>query len=313
MADSACGDLHDFISPSPPEQDLWPEKGSSLSLNCSLWMSSGCNGTWRWLKDGTAVQDLYREQYSAWFLFLFLDGRLSDAYVSYCPSNTDTKFTNFILKPHLENRYGYKLHLDERSLMPNTEPSAELLMNVSRCRRLIVVLSLAYLQQDWCQNSFREGLFRLLELSHKPIFILFENQSKEVPVGVTQLLHSQRGKLKVLLWKSGSVAPSSEFWKEICLALPRKVSLSEARGDPQTLNQDDKDPMLTPSSESADPDPEGDLGVRRTFYKAPPPRMAPASNSTDRAPAGDTDISDLGSRNYSARNDYYCLVTEPEL
>eukprot|EP00079_Xenopus_tropicalis_P024680 XP_012817588.1 PREDICTED: single Ig IL-1-related receptor [Xenopus tropicalis] len=397
MAGSACGGLHDFLSPSPLDQDLWPEKGSSLSLNCSLWVSGGCKGTLRWLKDGTAVQDLYREQHSAWegfnsskwFLSSILyvnvssaedygkftcevenatasftlhkgekaghvaavifalavltalivgsviylkcrlnarlwyrnkygdpeinDGRLSDAYVSYCPSNTDTKFTNFILKPHLENRYGYKLHLDEMSLMPNTEPSAELLMNVSRCRRLIVVLSLGYLQQDWCQNSFREGLFRLLELSHKPIFILFENQQKEVPVGVTQLLHSQRGKLKVLLWKSGSVAPSSDFWKEICLALPRKVSLTEGRGDPQTINQDDKDPMLTPTSETADPDPEGDLGVRRTFYKAPPPRMAPISNFTDRAPAGDTDISDLGSRNYSARNDYYCLVAEPEL
>ncbi|KAG8438137.1 hypothetical protein GDO86_008722 [Hymenochirus boettgeri] len=78
-------------------------------------------------------------------------------------------------------------------------------MNVSRCRRLIVVLSLTYLQQDWCQNSFREGLVRLLELSHKPIFILFENQHKELSLEVTQLLHSQRGKLKVLMWKSASV------------------------------------------------------------------------------------------------------------
>ncbi|KAG9475640.1 hypothetical protein GDO78_003835 [Eleutherodactylus coqui] len=241
------------------------------------------------------------------------DGRLFDAYVSYCPSNIDTKFTNFILKPQLENRYGYKLHLDEHSFLPNTEPSAELLMNVSRSRRLIVVLSMAYLQQEWCQNNFRDGFFRLLELSQTPIFILFENQYKDLPVEVIQLLSSQKGTLKMLMWKTDSVSPASEFWKELRLALPRKISLTEGQGDPQTQCQDDKDPMLTVNSEATDLDPEGDLGVRRTFYKAPPPRIAPVRRVLDREPAGDVDISDLGSRNYSARADYYCLVTEPDL
>lgn len=35
------------------------------------------------------------------------------------------------------------------------EPAAELLMNISRSRRLIVLLSHAYLEQDWCTNNFR--------------------------------------------------------------------------------------------------------------------------------------------------------------
>ncbi|XP_069821749.1 single Ig IL-1-related receptor [Dendropsophus ebraccatus] len=241
------------------------------------------------------------------------DGRLFDACVSFCPSNIDTKFTNFILKPQLENRYGYKLHLDERSLLPSTEPSAELLMNVSRSRRLIVVLSMAYLEQEWCQNNFRDGFFRLLELSQTPIFILFENQYKDLPAEVIHLLNSQKGTLKTMLWKADSVSPASEFWKELRLALPRKISLSNGQGDPQTQCQDDKDPMLTLNSEASDLDPDGDLGVRRTFYKAPPPRIAPVARVPDREPTADVDISDLGSRNYSARSDYYCLVTEPDL
>ncbi|XP_071974222.1 single Ig IL-1-related receptor isoform X2 [Engystomops pustulosus] len=241
------------------------------------------------------------------------DGRLFDAYVSFCSSNIDSKFTNFILKPQLENKYGYKLHLDERSLLPSTEPTAELLMNVSRSRRLIVVLSMAFLEQEWCQNNFRDGFFRLLELSRTPIFILFENQYKDLPDEVTQLLNSQKGTLKILMWKTDSVSPASEFWKELRLALPRKISLSEGHGDPQIHCQDDKDPMLTVSSEAADLDPDGDLGVRRSFYKAPPPRIAPVTRVPDREPAADVDISDLGSRNYSARADYYCLVTEPDL
>ncbi|KAM9301710.1 single Ig IL-1-related receptor [Gastrophryne carolinensis] len=267
-------------------------------------------GTILYIKCRLNVRLWYRDKYGEPEIN---DGRLFDAYVSFRPSNIDTKFTNFILKAHLENRYGYKLHLDERSLLPNTEPSAELLMNVSRSRRLIVVLSLAYLDQEWCQTSFRDGLFRLLELSHRPVFILFENQYKELPAEVIKLLKSQKGTLKMLLWRADSVSPASEFWKELRLALPRKIPLPEGQGDPQTQCQDDKDPMLTVSSEAADPDPEGDLGVQRGFHKSPPPRMAPVRQTATRENAGDVDISDLGSRNYSARADYYCLVTEPDL
>lgn len=38
--------------------------------------------------------------------------------------------------------------------------------------------------------------------------------------------------------------PSSDFWKELRLALPRKVQYRSMEGDPQTRLQDDKDPML---------------------------------------------------------------------
>ena len=63
--------------------------------------------------------------------------------------------------------------------------------------------------------------------------------------------------------------PSSDFWKELRLALPRKVQYRSMEGDPQTRLQDDKDPMLIVRSRlpegrtldpELDPDPEGDLG-----------------------------------------------------
>lgn len=116
--------------------------------------------------------------------------------MSHATAPDDRKFVHFIVKPQLENRYGYKLFLDEQNILPNAgrhwpptqtsvgvgrgtmpapglgnqegtgkglsclslshaEPSADLIMNVSRCRRLIVVLSVAYLEQDWCNSSFR--------------------------------------------------------------------------------------------------------------------------------------------------------------
>lgn len=64
--------------------------------------------------------------------------------------------------------------------------------------------------------------------------------------------------------------PSSDFWKELQLALPRKMQYRPVEGDPQTRLQDDKDPMLIVRGRAAqgrameselDPDPEGDLGM----------------------------------------------------
>ncbi|XP_033917509.1 single Ig IL-1-related receptor [Melopsittacus undulatus] len=252
------------------------------------------------------------------------DGKLYDAYVSHTSAPDDHKFVQFILKPQLENLYGYKLFLDADTILPHAEPSAELVMTMSRCRRLIVVLSVAYLEQDWCNHSFREGLWRLLELTSRPIFIVFDGRYREIQHPAITHLRQHRGAVSLLLWREGSMTPSSDFWKELCLALPRRVSLPGPVGDPQTRLQGDKDPMLTLSStygdSGSDLHPDGDLGMvlpsRTACSGPPPPRLAPAP-----APAAgmeqpqlrdaqgpEIQDSDLGSRNYSVRRDFYCLV-----
>ncbi|XP_072826762.1 single Ig IL-1-related receptor isoform X2 [Vicugna pacos] len=250
------------------------------------------------------------------------DGKLYDAYVSYSDSPEDRKFVNFILKPQLERRRGYKLFLDDRDLLPRAEPSADLLVNLSRCRRLVVVLSDAFLGRAWCSHSFREGLCRLLELTRKPIFITFEGQRRDPAHPALRLLRQHRHLVTLLLWRPGSVMPSSNFWKELQLALPRKVQYRAMEGDPQTRLQDDKDPMLIVGSRvpegrsldpELDPDPEGDLGVRGPVFGEPsaPPHASGVSLGEGRG--SEVDISDLGSRNYSARTDFYCLVSEEDV
>ncbi|XP_042321566.1 single Ig IL-1-related receptor isoform X1 [Sceloporus undulatus] len=255
------------------------------------------------------------------------DGKLYDAYVSYANSTDDRKFVNFIVKPHLENRYGYKLFLDDKDILPSSEPSADLIMNVSRCRRLIVVLSNAYLEHEWCNNNFREGLWRLLELSRRPIFIAFESQYREIAHPAISLLKQHKSAVTLLMWRAGSMVPSSDFWKELCLSLPRKVSYQGLRGDPQTYLQEDKDPMLILNSNyldfRGDSHPEGDAGVRGPIFKGPPvPRITgpdgPPCGAVEELQLGENqrseiDISDLGSRNYGARTDFYCLVTEDDI
>ncbi|XP_045626633.1 single Ig IL-1-related receptor isoform X1 [Ursus americanus] len=250
------------------------------------------------------------------------DGKLYDAYVSYSDSPEDRKFVNFILKPQLERRRGYKLCLDDRDLLPRAEPSADLLVNLSRCRRLIVVLSDAFLGRAWCSHSFREGLCRLLELTRRPIFITFEGQRRDPVHPALRLLRQHRHLVTLLLWRPGSVAPSSDFWKELQLALPRKVQYRAMEGDPQTRLQDDKDPMLVVQGHvregrtlnlELDPDPEGDLGVRGPIFGEPlaPPHASGVSLGEGRG--SEVDVSDLGSRNYSARTDFYCLVSEDDV
>ncbi|NWU98694.1 SIGIR protein, partial [Upupa epops] len=253
------------------------------------------------------------------------DGKLFDAFVSHTAAPDDRKFVHFIVKPQLENRFGYKLFLEEQNILPNAEPSADLIMNVSRCRRLIVVLSVAYLEQDWCHSSFMEGLWRLLELSRKPIFIIFESQYREITHPAVSLLKQQRDAVTLLVWRAGSMTPSSDFWKELLLALPRKVPFQGTTGDPQTQLQEDKDPMLILHSScldgGGDLHPDGDLGTGLRgggiFRSPPPPRIRGPGPTEETWPRDgqrpELDVSDLGSRNYGARTDFYCLVTEDDI
>ncbi|XP_007465973.1 PREDICTED: single Ig IL-1-related receptor [Lipotes vexillifer] len=250
------------------------------------------------------------------------DGKLYDAYVSYSDSPEDRKFVNFILKPQLERRRGYKLFLDDRDLLPRAEPSADLLVNLSRCRRLVVVLSDAFLGRAWCSHSFREGLCRLLELTRRPIFITFEGQRRDPAHPALRLLRQHRHLVTLLLWRPGSVTPYSDFWKELQLALPRKVQYRAMEGDPQTRLQDDKDPMLivrgrVPEGRTLDPeldpDPEGDLGVRGPVFGEPAAPPHASGVSLGEGQGSEVDVSDLGSRNYSARTDFYCLVSEDDV
>ncbi|NP_001167309.1 single Ig IL-1-related receptor precursor [Salmo salar] len=254
------------------------------------------------------------------------DGKLHDAYFSYVNNEYDRKLVNFILKPHLVNKSGHKLHLSDNNILPGGEPSAEFLMNVSHCRRLIVVMSHAYLEQDWCCNNFRQGLLHLLELSQRPIIIItLEGQVKLMRPDVVQQLREHHHKLTLLTWSgSHSMPPSSVFWKELALAMPHRVVFhSDTAGDPQTLFQDDKDPMLTLDPDyldcRPDPDPVGDLGLRLPVYttltsRAPVLPMFPSVPASLTEPKhSDIDVSDLGSRNYGARNDFYCLVTEDNI
>ncbi|XP_042372596.1 single Ig IL-1-related receptor-like [Plectropomus leopardus] len=48
------------------------------------------------------------------------DGKLCDVYISYVNNDHDRKFVNFILKPHLESKNAYKVHLNDNDILPGS-------------------------------------------------------------------------------------------------------------------------------------------------------------------------------------------------
>ncbi|KAG8125617.1 putative Single Ig IL-1-related receptor protein [Naja naja] len=72
-----------------------------------------------------------------------------------------------------------------------------------------------------------------------------------------------------------------------------------------------------------DSHPEGDIVIRRPIIKGLPPPVKIDSDGPclgtmeevqlEENQKNEIDISDLGSRNYDARTDFYCLVTEDDI
>lgn len=54
-------------------------------------------------------------------------------------------------------------------------------------------------------SAFRQGLFHLLELSQKPIFIVFQSQQKHVSVDIMQDLRNHQARTTTVVWGAHSV------------------------------------------------------------------------------------------------------------
>lgn len=58
--------------------------------------------------------------------------------------------------------------------------------------------------------SRREGLWRLLELSKKPIFIVFESQYREITHPAISILKQHRSAVTLLVWRAGSMVRAKQ-------------------------------------------------------------------------------------------------------
>ncbi|EPQ03365.1 Single Ig IL-1-related receptor, partial [Myotis brandtii] len=313
-----CDRPPNFLSPSG-DQTLGPPLGSVVTLNCTAWVVSTPQCPLlpvQWLKDGQPLgngshYDLHEDSW--------VKANLSEVLVS---SVLGVNLTS------AEDYGAFTCSVQNVSSASFTlwraAPAGHLAAVLASLLVLLALLlaALLYLKcrlnvQLWYQNAYGE-----VEMNDGKLYDAYVSYSdspddrKFVNFILKPQLERCRG-YKLFL-DDRDLLPRAELQ----LALPRKVQYRAMEGDPQTRLQDDKDPMLivrghVPEGRTLDPeldpDPEGDLGVRGPVFGEPSATPHASRASLGEGRGSEVDVSDLGSRNYSARTDFYCLVSKDDM
>ncbi|OXB72197.1 UNVERIFIED_CONTAM: hypothetical protein H355_003411, partial [Colinus virginianus] len=165
------------------------------------------------------------------------DGKVFDAFVSYAkPSSSESdsaliseeKFALEILPDVLENKYGYKLCILERDILPGGAYTDEVVTAIRQSRRTIIILSPAYISGP---NIFELQAAVNCALEDKKIkLVLIKFQAFQEPETLPPVVKKALRILPVITWKpSISTAPNKKFWKYMHYHMP--VNTTKALGN----------------------------------------------------------------------------------
>ncbi|NXN62345.1 I18RA protein, partial [Rynchops niger] len=160
------------------------------------------------------------------------DGKEFDAFVSYAKldsSETDStlvseeKFALEFLPDMLENKYGYKLCILERDVLPGGVYTDEVVTAIKQSRRVIIILSPAYVSG---QSIFELQAAVNCALEDKKIkLVLIKFQAFQEPETLPPVVKKALRILPVITWKSSiSAAPNKKFWKYMHYYMPVKTT-----------------------------------------------------------------------------------------
>ncbi|XP_071298447.1 X-linked interleukin-1 receptor accessory protein-like 2 isoform X1 [Agelaius tricolor] len=162
------------------------------------------------------------------------DNKEYDAYLSYTKvdpdaldrdNNEEEQFALEILPDVLEKRYGYKLFIPDRDLIPSGTYIEDLTRCVEQSRRLIIVLTPDYvLRRGWSIFEMENRLHNML-VSGEIKVILIECTELKGKVNyheVESLKHTIK-LLSVVKWKGPKSSKlNSKFWKRLVFEMPGK-------------------------------------------------------------------------------------------
>ncbi|XP_015501644.2 LOW QUALITY PROTEIN: interleukin-18 receptor accessory protein [Parus major] len=160
------------------------------------------------------------------------DGKEFDAFVSYAKlssSESDSaliseeKFALELLPDMLENKYGYKLCILERDILPGGAYTDEVVTAIKQSRRVIIILSPAYVSGPSIFELQAAVNCALEDKGIKLVLIKFQDfqEPDTLPPEVKKALRI----LPVVTWKSSiSAAPHKKFWKYMCYHMPVKTT-----------------------------------------------------------------------------------------
>ena len=139
--------------------------------------------------------------------------KIYDAFVSF--NMRDRQWVMEILQNKLENHNPpYKLCIHCRDFIPGAPISENILENVKKSRRMIMVLSRHFIQSEWCMLEFRAAHRRVLQgRRNYLIIVLFDDVNTE----------SLDDELKLYLKTNTYLNEQSKwFWQQLKYALPQK-------------------------------------------------------------------------------------------
>ncbi|NXX28400.1 I18RA protein, partial [Nicator chloris] len=160
------------------------------------------------------------------------DGKEFDAFVSYAKVNSsesdsalinEEKFALELLPDMLENKYGYKLCILERDILPGGAYTDEVVTAIKQSRRVIIILSPAYVSGPSIFELQAAVNCALEDKRIKLVLIKFKDfqEPETLPLVVKKALRI----LPIVTWKSSvSAAPHKKFWKYMCYHMPMKTT-----------------------------------------------------------------------------------------
>ncbi|NWS37510.1 I18RA protein, partial [Probosciger aterrimus] len=159
------------------------------------------------------------------------DGKEFDAFVSYAKldsSKSDStliseeKFALEILPDMLENKYGYKLCILERDILPGGAYTDEVVTAIKQSRRVIIILSPAYVSGP---SVFELQAAVNCALEDKKIkLVLIKFQAFQKPETLHPVVKKALRILPVITWKSSASAATNRFWKYMHYHMPVKTT-----------------------------------------------------------------------------------------
>ncbi|NXT82322.1 I18RA protein, partial [Zapornia atra] len=158
------------------------------------------------------------------------DGKQFDAFVSYAKldsSESDStliseeKFALELLPDMLENKYGYKLCILERDILPGGAYTDEVVTAIKQSRRAIIILSPAYVSGP---SIFELQAAVNCALEDKQIkLVLIKFQAFQEPETLPPVVKKALRILPVITWKSSiSATPDKKFWNYMHYHMPVK-------------------------------------------------------------------------------------------
>uniref|UniRef100_A0A8C3V9T7 Interleukin 18 receptor accessory protein n=1 Tax=Catharus ustulatus TaxID=91951 RepID=A0A8C3V9T7_CATUS len=160
------------------------------------------------------------------------DGKEFDAFVSYAKLNSsesgsalisEEKFALELLPDMLENKYGYKLCILERDILPGGAYTDDVVTAIKQSRRVIIILSPAYVSGPSIFELQAAVNCALEDKGIKPVLIKFQDfqEPETLPPVVKKALRI----LPIVTWKSSiSAAPHKKFWKYMRYHMPTKTT-----------------------------------------------------------------------------------------